>query len=85
MDRAQCPQCGYAIGLGTASELGRCPSCDLPLMLTSEFRALGPDACLDLARAGDGDGDQRAQGPVETSRPREAAPRSRRTTALGTP
>jgi hypothetical protein len=32
-----------------AAEIGRCPSCDVPLMLTCEFRALtGED--LDRAR-----------------------------------
>jgi hypothetical protein len=43
MDRVVCPQCGYTVGLGMACEPGRCPACDLPLMLTSEFRALTPD------------------------------------------
>jgi len=40
MDRVICPQCGYCVGLGMAAEIGRCPSCDVPLMLTCEFRAL---------------------------------------------
>ena len=43
MDRVTCPQCDYTVGLGMASEPGRCPHCDLPLMLTCEFRALTPD------------------------------------------
>jgi len=40
MDRAACPDCGYTVGLGTASDLGRCPSCGVALMLTCELRAL---------------------------------------------
>ena len=40
MDRVICPQCGYCVGLGMAAEIGHCPSCDVPLMLTCEFRAL---------------------------------------------
>lgn len=51
MDRAKCPNCGYLVGLGTASEPGVCPSCDLPLMLTCEFRALSREECLEQARA----------------------------------
>jgi len=43
MDRVTCPQCGYTVGLGMACDPGRCPDCDLPLMLTCEFRALTPD------------------------------------------
>lgn len=43
MDRVTCPQCDYTVGLGMACEPGRCPHCDLPLMLTCEFRALTPD------------------------------------------
>ena len=35
-----CPECGYRVGVGTFSDPGSCPSCDLPLMLTAEFRAL---------------------------------------------
>ena len=35
-----CPSCGYEVGLGVASEPGRCPDCDEPLMLTMEMRAL---------------------------------------------
>ena len=31
------------MGLGMAAEIGRCPSCDLPLVLTCEFRALSDD------------------------------------------
>jgi hypothetical protein len=38
-----CPQCGYRIGVGTFSDPGSCPACDLPLMLTAEFRALSSD------------------------------------------
>ena len=44
MDRAKCPQCGYLVGLGIASEPGTCPNCHLPLMYTSEFRALTAEA-----------------------------------------
>ena len=43
MANVTCPDCGYAVGLGVASEPGRCPSCDEPLMLTCEMRALGPE------------------------------------------
>jgi len=35
-----CPSCGYEVGLGVASEPGRCPDCHDPLMLTVEMRAL---------------------------------------------
>ena len=38
-----CPTCGYEVGLGVASEPGRCPDCDEPLMLTVEMRALSPE------------------------------------------
>jgi uncharacterized Zn finger protein (UPF0148 family) len=38
-----CPACGYEVGLGVASEPGRCPHCDEALMLTVEMRALTPD------------------------------------------
>jgi uncharacterized Zn finger protein (UPF0148 family) len=38
-----CPTCGYEVGLGVASEPGRCPHCDVALMLTVEMRALTPD------------------------------------------
>ena len=37
-----CPTCGYEVGLGVASEPGRCPHCDEALMLTVEMRALTP-------------------------------------------
>jgi hypothetical protein len=40
MDRVTCPQCGYTVGLGMAADPGRCPQCELPLMHTTEFRAL---------------------------------------------
>ena len=40
MDRVICPQCGYTVGLGMAADPGHCPVCDLPLMHTTEFRAL---------------------------------------------
>jgi hypothetical protein len=43
MDRAQCPDCGYRVGLGIASEPGTCPACGVPLMLTGEFRAYSPE------------------------------------------
>lgn len=46
MDRAMCPNCGYRIGLGTASEPGTCPRCELPLMLTCEFRAMSREEIL---------------------------------------
>ena len=35
-----CPTCGYEVGLGVATEPGRCPDCEEPLMLTVEMRAL---------------------------------------------
>jgi uncharacterized Zn finger protein (UPF0148 family) len=38
-----CPTCNYTVGLGIASEPGRCPDCDEPLMLTTEMRALTPE------------------------------------------
>ena len=38
-----CPTCGYEVGLGVASEPGRCPDCDEALMLTVEMRALTPE------------------------------------------
>ena len=40
MFEVACPECGYRVGVGTFSDPGSCPSCDLPLMLTAEFRAL---------------------------------------------
>jgi hypothetical protein len=40
MDRVTCPQCGYTVGLGMACDPGQCPNCELPLMHTTEFRAL---------------------------------------------
>ena len=40
MDRVTCPQCGYRVGLGMAAEIGTCPNCEVPLMLTCEMRAL---------------------------------------------
>jgi hypothetical protein len=43
MDRAQCIECGYRVGLGIASEPGTCPSCGMELMLTGEIRALTPE------------------------------------------
>jgi hypothetical protein len=43
MCHVTCPDCGMSVGLGTASEPGRCPRCDVPLMLTAEMRALTPD------------------------------------------
>ena len=46
MDRVTCPQCGYTVGLGMASDPGMCPNCKLPLLHTSEFRALS-DADLE--------------------------------------
>ena len=51
MPSVTCPECGYLVGLGVASEPGRCPSCDVPLMLTCEMRALTPEQVRDdLAR-----------------------------------
>jgi uncharacterized Zn finger protein (UPF0148 family) len=38
-----CPTCAYEVGLGVASEPGRCPHCDEALMLTVEMRALTPE------------------------------------------
>jgi hypothetical protein len=43
MYQAVCPQCGYVVGIGTWSDPGTCPSCEVPLMLTAEMRALTPD------------------------------------------
>jgi hypothetical protein len=43
MDRVICPQCGYNVGLGMAADPGYCPVCDIPLMHTTEFRALTPE------------------------------------------
>ena len=50
MDRAQCPECGYRVGLGTVSEPGVCPNCHTSLMLTCEFRALTPEEIRQEAR-----------------------------------
>ena len=50
MDQAQCPTCGYRIGLGTWGEPGTCPNCGTALMLTCEFRALTPEDLLAEAR-----------------------------------
>ena len=50
MDRAQCPNCGYSVGLGTWAEPGSCPSCGTELMLTCEFRALTREDLLAEAR-----------------------------------
>ncbi len=40
-----CSTCDYklGLGLGVASEPGRCPDCNEPLMLTVEMRALSPE------------------------------------------
>ena len=43
MDRVICPQCGYCVGLGMAADMGSCPSCNTPMVLTCEFRALSKD------------------------------------------
>ena len=43
MDRVTCPQCSYTVGLGTAADPGHCPNCELPLLHTSEFRALSAE------------------------------------------
>jgi predicted Zn-ribbon and HTH transcriptional regulator len=50
MDRAQCPTCGYLVGLGTFDEPGECPKCETALMLTCEFRALTREDLLAEAR-----------------------------------
>jgi hypothetical protein len=50
MDRVQCPQCGYRVGLGITSEPGTCPSCGLALMYTCEFRALSEEDLLSESR-----------------------------------
>jgi hypothetical protein len=50
MDRVQCPQCGYRVGLGITSEPGTCPNCGLAMMFTCEFRALSEEDLLDEAR-----------------------------------
>jgi hypothetical protein len=42
MYQVVCPQCGYVVGIGTWSDPGTCPSCEVPLMLTAE-RAVTPD------------------------------------------
>lgn len=38
------------MGLGVWSEPGTCPRCELPLMLTAEFRAVTPEEVLRQAR-----------------------------------
>jgi hypothetical protein len=43
MDHVICPECGYTFGLGMAADPGHCPRCDVPMMLTCEFRALTPE------------------------------------------
>ena len=50
MHQAKCPGCGYLVGLGVWSEPGTCPRCELPLMLTAEFRAVTPEEVLRQAR-----------------------------------
>ena len=50
MDRVICPQCGYCVGLGMAAEIGKCPSCDVPLVLTMEFKALDERDLRDLVK-----------------------------------
>lgn len=47
---AECPECGYRVGLGSFSEPGSCPQCELPLMLTAEHRALSKEELIDEAR-----------------------------------
>jgi hypothetical protein len=51
MSHAQCPRCGYRVGLGICSEIGACPRCELPLMLTGELRALTPEQSAEEAAA----------------------------------
>jgi hypothetical protein len=50
MYQVVCPECGYRVGVGTFSDPGACPRCELPLMLTSEFRALPHDELLAEAK-----------------------------------
>jgi hypothetical protein len=50
MFQVVCPQCGYCVGVGTFSDPGNCPSCELPLMLTAEFRALPQEDLVAEAR-----------------------------------
>lgn len=51
MSHAQCPRCGYGVGLGICSEIGACPRCELPFMLTGELRALTPEQIAEEAAA----------------------------------
>jgi len=60
MPRVTCPECGYLVGLGVASEPGRCPSCDVPLMLTCEMRALESERARDGAERRDAEPDRGA-------------------------
>ncbi len=55
MDRAQCPTCGYLVGLGTWAEPGSCPRCGTALMLTCEFRALTREDLLAEAKRRSGE------------------------------
>ena len=43
MDRVICNQCGYTVGLGMACDPGHCPSCEIPLLHTIEFKALSQE------------------------------------------
>jgi hypothetical protein len=52
MDRVICPHCGYTVGLGMAAEMGNCPSCEVPLVLTCEFRALSQEDLEALSEPG---------------------------------
>jgi hypothetical protein len=79
MYQVVCPQCSYMVGVGTFSDPGVCPNCDLPLMLTAEHRALSPDALLEASEQRR----QWAQAPVSTGAPARA--KARRTTSFGTP
>jgi hypothetical protein len=42
MDCVVCHECGYSAGLGTAAEYGRCPECNIPLVLAVELKSLSP-------------------------------------------
>ena len=63
MFQVLCPQCGYRVGVGTFSDPGSCPNCELPLMLTCEMRALTSDELIaesERRKKSDGQARQRA-------------------------
>ena len=66
MSHVTCPECGYMVGLGVVSEPGRCPRCDVPLMLTIEMRALTPDQVAEAVRRENG----RPKHPIIVTTPR---------------